>query len=138
MTFSFINMFDGWKVSWENKMLRRSPIILCWTADAKHGREKIPSSIIIILPVWLKKNQSSFHSVLDCFQLLSTEFSNIAAEISLTIYTIVNEKHEQNVMITYGKLQTIVITSDLKQEMQDISVQHYMWTIAGYGKKNQI
>ena len=73
-----------------------------------------------------KKIQSSFHSVLDCFQLLYTEFSNIAAEITLTIYTIVHEKHEQNVMITYGKLQTIVITSDLKQEMQDISVQHYM------------
>ena len=28
-------------------------------------------------------------------------------------------------MITYGKLQTIVITSDLKQKLQDISVQYY-------------
>ena len=31
-----------------------------------------------------------------------------------------------NVMITQGKLQTIVITSDLKQNMQDISVQYYV------------
>ena len=28
-------------------------------------------------------------------------------------------------MITYGKLQTIVISSDLKQKMQDISEQYY-------------
>ena len=28
-------------------------------------------------------------------------------------------------IITYGKLQTMVITSDLKQKMQNISVQYY-------------
>lgn len=28
--------------------------------------------------------------------------------------------HEQNMMTTYGKLQTIVITSDLEQKLQGI------------------
>lgn len=33
--------------------------------------------------------------------------------------------HEQNVLITY-KLQTIMITSDLKKKMQDIYVMYFV------------
>ena len=52
--------------------------------------------------------QSSFHSILEICRMCRPRVF-----ITLT-YTVVHEMQEQNMMITQGKLKTIVITIDLK------------------------
>ena len=50
-------------------------------------------------------------------------------------YKVVYKMHEKNVIITWGKLQSILITSDSEQKKHDIFVQYYVELLRDMAKQ---